>query len=116
MDVPLAIRQRLEELGLEQRDLAVAPEVTESYISQLLTRKKLPPAPNRTVIYDKMGKFLRLPSGKLSKLADLQRKEELKRNLVDPPAPLFREVRELILRKCAPDKEMAIIYFDGEPR
>ncbi len=29
MDVPLVIRQRLEELGLEQRDLAVAPEVTE---------------------------------------------------------------------------------------
>ncbi len=84
MDVPLVIRQRLEELGLEQRDLAVAPEVTESYISQLLTR--LPPAPNRTVIYDEMGKFLRL----LSKLADLQCKEELKRNLGDPPAPLFK--------------------------
>jgi transcriptional regulator with XRE-family HTH domain len=37
------IKQRLEELGLEQRDLAAAAEVTESYISQLLTRKKLPP-------------------------------------------------------------------------
>ncbi len=57
MDVPLVIKQRLEELGLEQRDLAAAAEVTESYISQLLTRKKLPPAPERTDIYDKMGKF-----------------------------------------------------------
>ena len=42
MDVCLATKQRLEELWLEQRDLATA-EVTESYISQLLTRKKLSP-------------------------------------------------------------------------
>ena len=49
MDVCLVIKQRLEELGFEQRDLAAAAEVTESYISQLLTRKKLPPRawPNR---------------------------------------------------------------------
>ncbi|MGB7847381.1 MAG: helix-turn-helix transcriptional regulator, partial [Candidatus Acidiferrum sp.] len=102
MDVCLVIKQRLEELGLEQRDLAAAAEVTDSYISQLLTRKKLPPAPGRTDIYDKMGKFLKLPSGKLAKLAEHQRKEELKRNLGDPPTPLFKEVRELILRKCSP--------------
>jgi transcriptional regulator with XRE-family HTH domain len=110
------IKQRLEELGVEQRDLAAAAEVTESYISQLLTRKKAPPAPERTDIYDKMGKFLKLPSGKLSKLADLQRKEELKRNLEDPPTPLFKEVRELILRKCAPDKEKQIrAIFEKQP-
>jgi transcriptional regulator with XRE-family HTH domain len=85
VDVCLAIKHRLEQLGLEQRDLAAAAEVTESYISQLLTRKKLPPAPGRTDIYDKMGKFLKLPGGKLAKLAEHQRKEELKRNLADPP-------------------------------
>ena len=116
MDVPLVIRQRLEELGLEQRDLAAAAEVTESYISQLLTRKKMPPAPDRTDIYDKMGKFLKLPSGQLSKLADLQRKEELKKKLADPPTPLFKEVRELILRKCAPNKENQIrAIFEKQP-
>ena len=76
MDVCLVIKQRLEDLGAEQRELAAAAEVTESYISQLLTRKKLPPAPDRTDIYDKMGKFLKLPGGKLAKLADVQRKEE----------------------------------------
>src|SRR5712692_9187108 len=108
VDVSLVIKQRLEELGLEQRELAAAAEVTESYISQLLTRKKLPPAPARTDIYDKMGKLLKLPSGQLSKLADHQRKKELKRNLGDPPTPLFKEIRELILRKCAPDKERQI--------
>jgi transcriptional regulator with XRE-family HTH domain len=116
VDVPLVIKQRLEELGFEQRDLAAATEVTESYISQLLTRKKLPPAPNRTDIYEKMGKFLRLPRGQLSKLADLQRKEELKRNLVDPPTPLFKEVRELILQRCAADKEKQIrAIFERQP-
>jgi transcriptional regulator with XRE-family HTH domain len=40
VDVPLVIRRRLKELGLDQKDLAAAAEVTESYISQLLARKK----------------------------------------------------------------------------
>jgi transcriptional regulator with XRE-family HTH domain len=62
VDVCLVIKQRLEELGLEQRELAAAAEVTESYIFQLLTRKKLPPAPDRTDIYGKMAEFLKLPS------------------------------------------------------
>jgi transcriptional regulator with XRE-family HTH domain len=116
VDVCLAIKQRLEKLGLEQRDLAAAAEVTESYISQLLTRKKSPPAPGRTDIYDKMGKFLKLPGGKLAKLAEHQRKEELRRNLADPPKPLFKEVRELILRKCAPAKEKQIrVIFEKQP-
>ena len=108
MDVCLVIKERLEELGFEQKDLAAAPEVTESYVSQLLTRKKLPPAPDRTDIYEKMGKFLKLSSGKLAKLADGQRKEELKRGFEDPPAPLFEEVRELILRKCRPEKRQQV--------
>jgi transcriptional regulator with XRE-family HTH domain len=116
MNVGLAIKQRLEELGLEQRDLAVAAEVTESYISQLLTGKKLPPEPSRTDIYGKMGKFLKVPSSKLSKLADHQRKEVLKRDLEDPPKPLFKEVRELILKKCAPSKEKQIrAIFEQQP-
>lgn len=63
MDVSLLIYQRLASLGLEQRDLAEAAQVTESYISQILTRKKAPPAPGRTDIYGRMDKFLRLPRG-----------------------------------------------------
>jgi transcriptional regulator with XRE-family HTH domain len=116
VDVSLVIKQRLEELRLEQRDLAAAAEVTESYISQLLTAKKLPPEPRRTDIYEKMGKFLKFPSGKLAKLAEHQRKELLKRNLDDPPRPLFKEVRELILRKCAPEKEKQMrLIFEKHP-
>jgi transcriptional regulator with XRE-family HTH domain len=108
MDVPLVIRRRLEELDAGQRDLAMAAQVTESYISQLLTRKKAPPAPNRTDIYDKIETFLKLPPGELSKLATLQRDEELKRRLGDPLTPLFKEVRALILRKYSPDTRMEI--------
>src|SRR3990172_6734800 len=96
LNVALAIRRRLDQLGLGQRDLAVAAQVTESYISQLMTGKKAPPAPDRTDIYEKMGQALKFPKGELAKLADLQRKEELKRKLGDPPAPLFMQVRELI--------------------
>ena len=116
MDVSLVIRQRLEELGLEQRDLARAAQVTESYISQLMTQKKLPPAPERTDMYDKMGKLLKLPSGELAKLAHLQRREQLKRKLGDPPSPLFKDVRELILGKCHPDKQTEIrAIFEKQP-
>ena len=116
MDFPLIIRHRLKELGTEQRDLAAAAQVTESYISQLLTGKKRPPAPERTDIYDRMETFLRLPAGKLATVADLQRKEALKRKLADPPTPLFKEVRELILRKCVPGKEASIrAVFEREP-
>jgi hypothetical protein len=90
--------------------------VTESYISQLLARKKAPPAPNRTDIYDKMDKFLKLPSGELARLADAQRREQLKRELGEDPAPLFREVRDLILRKCHPDREPHVrVIFERQP-
>lgn len=116
MDVCLVIKARLEELGMDQKDLAAAVEVTESYISQLLTRKKLPPAPNRTDIYEKMGRFLKLSSGNLAKLAHAQRMQQLKRGLEDPPAPLFAEVRELVLGKCAPDKRLQIReIFEKQP-
>jgi transcriptional regulator with XRE-family HTH domain len=112
VDVPFVIRHRLEELGLGQRELARAARVTESYISQLLARRKAPPAPNRTDIYDRMDKFLRLPRGELARLAALQRKLELRRELGDEATPLFREVRQLVLRKCRPDraKEIRAIF------
>jgi len=110
------IRHRLSELGTEQRDLAAAAQVTESYISQLLTGKKAPPAPERTDIYEKMETFLRLPAGKLATLAELHRTNALKRKLADPPTPLFREVRELILRKCERGKEQPLrAMFEKEP-
>jgi transcriptional regulator with XRE-family HTH domain len=116
MDVPLVIRQRLKELGLDQRDLAAAAQVTESYISQLLARKKAAPAPGRTDIYEKMGKFLRLPAGELSRLAELQRQETLKKMVAEPPGPLFKACRELVIRKCVSDRQKEIRrIFDKDP-
>src|SRR5437899_11416233 len=116
MDVSLVIRRRLEEFGLEQRHLAEAAQVTESDMSQLLTGKRAPPAPNRTDIYDRMDKFLKLPTGELARVADHERKEQLKRELGDEPAPLFREVRALILRKCEPDTERHVrAVFEQQP-
>jgi hypothetical protein len=59
---------------------------------------------------------LKLPDGELAKLADLQRQEQSKRKFAEPPAPLFKEVRELVLRKCKPDKEKAIkAIFEKQP-
>jgi transcriptional regulator with XRE-family HTH domain len=116
VDVSFVIRRRLEDFGLDQRELARAAQVTESYISQLLTRKKAPPAPNRTDIYDKMDKFLKLPEGELARLAGLQRRDQVKRQLGEEPAPLFQEVRALILRKCKPEHERQMrAVFEKEP-
>jgi transcriptional regulator with XRE-family HTH domain len=116
MDFGSVVRQRLVELGLEQKDLAAAAEVTESYVSQLLSRKKPPPAPDRTDIYRKMERFLKLPGDRLSKLAMHERDAEVKRAVGEPPQPLFAEVRELILRKCGPAKEREIrAVFEKEP-
>jgi transcriptional regulator with XRE-family HTH domain len=108
MDVSRLIRQRLGDLGRDQKALAEAAQVTESYISQLLARKKAPPSPGRTDIYEKIGQFLGLPSGELSKLAYDQRQLELKRKLAGPPEPLFNVCRALILRKCEPARRAEV--------
>jgi transcriptional regulator with XRE-family HTH domain len=116
VDISLVIKHRLNELDLGQRDLATAANVTESYISQLLTGKKAPPAAYRTDIYEKMEAFLKLPSGELSNLADFQRIDELKGKLEGPHAPLFKDVRDLILGKCALDKEKQVqAIFEKQP-
>jgi hypothetical protein len=50
------------------------------------------------------------------KLAVLERQEELKKKLGDLPTPLFKEVRELVLRKCKPDKRKQIwAIFEKQP-
>src|ERR1700704_6367782 len=108
MDVSLLIKHRLKELGLDQKDLATAAQVTESYISQLLTRKKVPPAPGRTDLYERMSEFLRLPAGELSRLAGVQRQEDLKKRVSEPPSPLFKECRELVLLKCDPERRREV--------
>ena len=95
------VRSRLKTLGYEQKDLARQARVTESYVSQLLTRRKAPPGRDRTDIYGKMEAFLGLEHGELERLAESERTEEIKRKLGHAPQPLFQEFRDLVLRKCA---------------
>lgn len=108
MDVASVIRQRLNEFGIGQRELAIAAGVTESYISQLLANKKAPPAADRTDIYGRIAKVLKLSSRELSELADNQRLEQLKRKIVVPPKPLFQGFRQLVVRKCVAAKRKHI--------
>lgn len=116
MDFAFVVRQRLEELGLGQRELAAASEVTESYISQLLGRKKLPPLPNRTDLYDKMSRLLGVPRDELARLAALQHHEVLDRTWQAPPEPRLGPMRELILRKCrTADRAAMRLIFEKEP-
>ena len=100
MDISLLIKSRMTELGLDQKDLAAAADVTESYISQLLAGKKSPPSPGRTDIYKRIGAILKLSPHDLSKVAELQRTEALRKRVTDPPRPLFGRCRELLLSKC----------------
>jgi hypothetical protein len=110
------VRSRLETLGHGQKDLAKAVQVTDSYISQLLTRRKAPPDGDRTDIYPKMEAFLGLEAGELARLVEIERTEELRRKLGQSPEPLFREFRDLVLRKCAPEKRTEVgRVFEGQP-
>jgi transcriptional regulator with XRE-family HTH domain len=104
LDFATLVRSRLAELGCAQKDLAQAAQVADSYISQLLTRKRPPPAPDRTDIYPKMEAFLRLERGTLGRLAGIERTEELKHRLGQTPEPLFQGFRDLILAKCVAQK------------
>jgi len=110
------VRSRLETFGYGQKDLAEAVQVTDSYISQLLTRRKAPPDRDRTDIYPKMEAFLHLEPGELERLVEIARTEELRRQLGQTPEPLFREFRDLVLRKCHPQKRAEVrIVFESQP-
>ncbi len=116
MDFAALVRSRLKAMGYEQKDLARAAQVTDSYISQLLTRRKAPPGQDRTDIYGKMEAFLGLEKGELTRLVEIERAEELRHRLAQAPRPLFHEFRELVLRKCVPRKRDEVrAIFEREP-
>ena len=116
MDLAKTIRHRLQDRGLDQRELALAANVTESYISQLLSGKKLPPASDRTDVYKKIARFLGMPERQLTKLAGAERQEKLKSKVLHPPRPLFRQFRSMILRKCVDARRPQVTnLFSREP-
>lgn len=116
MDFVTFVRSSLAARGCAQKDLALAAEVADSYISQLLTGRRAPPAPNRTDIYPKMEAFLRLERGALARLAEIDRAKELERRLGQTPEPLFQGFRELILGKCVAEKRDQVrVVFERHP-
>jgi hypothetical protein len=116
MNLSSVVRSRLAKLGRGQKDLARAAGVTDSYVSQLLTRRRAPPGRERTDIYPKMEAFLELEPGELGRLAEIERALELERRLHRTPNPLFGEFRELLLRKCAPGQRAEVRgIFDSRP-
>ena len=116
MNFATLVRSRLTTLGCAQKDLAQAAQVADSYISQLLTRKKAPPAPERTDIYPRMEAFLGLEPGALGRLAGIERTEELKHKLGQTPEPLFQGFRDLILGKCVAQKRDEVrVVFERHP-
>lgn len=116
MNFVTLVKSRLATLGCAQKDLAQAAQVADSYISQLLTRKRAPPAPDRTDIYPKMEAFLRLEPGTLGRLAGIERTEELKHRLGQSPEPLFHGFRDLILGKCVAQKREEVrAVFERHP-
>lgn len=116
MNFATLVKSRLTSLGFGQRDLARAAQVTDSYVSQLLTRRKAPPARDRTDIYTKMEGFLGLVPGELGRLAEDERTAEIRRKLDRVPEPLFQEFRNLVLRKCvAARRDEVREIFEGHP-
>jgi len=89
VDVALIIRRRLNELGLEQKDLADAAQVTESYISQLLARKKVRPRPTERISTTRWGSFWNFRAASFRSWR-LFNAGELKKKIADPRARCSR--------------------------
>jgi hypothetical protein len=97
------IRRRLRELDRTPEMLATAVQVPAWYVDELLSGSRLPPAPDRTDIYDKITRYLRLHRNELAERAEAQRAEVVQTRR--RPVP---RVRELILELCDPTKLRAL--------
>jgi transcriptional regulator with XRE-family HTH domain len=97
------VRRRLKELKRTPRELAEALQVTERYIAELVSGRRLPPAPSRADVYAPMTKFLRLHRNDLPTCARAEREGEgpSKRR----PSP---RVREMLLELSHPDRTRAL--------
>jgi hypothetical protein len=92
------VRRRLKELKRTPRELAEAVQVSEEYVGDLLAGRRVPPAPGRTDVYDRMTKFLRLHRNDLPTCAKVEREAiGTKRTRPDP------KVRALLLGLCEPN-------------
>jgi helix-turn-helix protein len=101
--VGLLMRRRLRELNRTPRELAAAVQVSETYIADLLTGRRRPPAPGRTDVYDRMTKFLRLHRNDLPTCARAERE-----SLGARRRRLHPTVRRALLELCEPAKARAL--------
>jgi hypothetical protein len=93
------VRRRLKELKRTPRELAEAIQVSEEYVADLLGGRRMPPAPGRTDLYDRMTKFLRLHRNDLPTCAKVEREAEGPKTKRPDP-----KVRALLLALCEPVK------------
>lgn len=102
--VSALMRRRLKELQRTPRELAEALAVPESYVTDLLTGRRRPPAPGRTDVYDRMTKFLRLHRNEASASARAERAAH------DPDGQRRpdQKVRGLMLELCEPGRARAL--------
>src|SRR2546422_3084389 len=98
------VRRRLKELKRTPRELAEALQVTERFIAELVSGRRLPPAPTRADVYAPMTKFLRLHRNDLPTCARAEREGEgpSRRR----PSP---RVRELLLELCDPARARVLV-------
>ena len=90
--------------------------MTESYVSQLLSRRKPPPGRSRTDIYGKMEAFLEIEEGELGRLAEIERTEEIRRRYGQVPEALYQEFRDLVVRRCVREKRDEVrAIFQQQP-
>jgi hypothetical protein len=112
MDMPSAIKERMEELGLEQKDPQPGPKSRSPTFPSSDQTKGLP-RPERTDIYF-VERALRLLKGRLSSLADLQRKEALKRKC-GASGPAVQRGSEADPSEMPPTREQVRAIFEKQP-
>src|SRR2546427_194549 len=98
------VRRRLKELKRTPRELADALQVTERFIAELVSGRRLPPAPSRADVYAPMTKFLRLHRNDLPTCARAEREGEGPSRR--KPSP---RVRDLLLELCEPTRARALV-------
>lgn len=97
------IRRRLLELQRTPGQLAHAMQIPESYVTDLLAGRRRPPVPNRSDIYDRMTRFLRLHRDELAPFVPSPPPTGL-RGPRRPPAG----VRKALLALCDPARVRAV--------
>lgn len=102
------IRERLKETGRTSQELARAIELPEAYIEDVLSGDRRPPLPDRTDVYERTTRFLRMGRNELADCATVECKGARDVEAA-PPA----EVRNEMLSLCAPETARALRRRSG---